>query len=364
MNDDIKILYVDNEPNNLFSFKACLRYRYRYKVFLAESVSHARDILNKHDDIRIVFSDQHMPEMSGVSFFELLQGIYPQAVRILVNGGASKLSVVEDAINRGNVFRYMKKPWKTDTLLRTIAEASQFYLASWILAENNKELEKAYRELDKFAHGVSHDIRGPLAGIIAATQLAREIDDEEEVDSILAIIGHSAQRLDRYIQNVHDYYSVRHGEFLITEIDFEALRQELFDMYKATDRSRRVKFSIEIDTKELFRNDETAIKLILTNLISNAFKYQRPDAEERLVHVNISVSKGVATLVVQDTGIGIEEHYLKSIFGLFFRASIQEPGSGLGLYNVKSLLSKLGGEISVESKRCVGSTFKLMIPSK
>lgn len=148
MNDDIKILYVDNEPNNLFSFKACLRYRYRYKVFLAESVSHARDILNKHDDIRIVFSDQHMPEMSGVSFFELLQGIYPQAVRILVNGGASKLSVVEDAINRGNVFRYMKKPWKTDTLLRTIAEASQFYLASWILASFHDAEKGGFKQGD------------------------------------------------------------------------------------------------------------------------------------------------------------------------------------------------------------------------
>lgn len=126
------MLYVDSEPNNLVSFKACLRYRYRYKVFLAQSVSHARDILNKHEDIRIVFSDQQMPEMSGVSFFELLQGIYPQAVRILVDGCPSQLGVLEDAINRANVFRYMKKPWKTEALLRTIADASQFFFALFV----------------------------------------------------------------------------------------------------------------------------------------------------------------------------------------------------------------------------------------
>lgn len=362
MNDDVKILYVDDDQNNLISFKACLRNL--YKVYLAKSVTHAREILEKHDDIRILFSDQHMPEMSGISFFELVRETYPNAVRILVTGYASKLSIVEDAINRGNVFRYMKKPWKTETLLRIITEANQFYLASWLLAEKNKELEKAYSELDKFAHSVSHDIRGPLAGIMTATQLARDIDDKEEVDTILAIIGQSAERLDRYIQNVHDYYSVRRGEFLITDIDFDKLRQELFDMYKATASSKKVKFSIDIEATELFRNDETAITLILTNLISNAFKYQRADAEERAVNVRMSVNKGVATFIVQDTGIGIEEHYLKDIFSLFFRASLQEPGSGLGLYNVKSLLSKLGGEVSVESKRSVGSTFKITLPTK
>ena len=359
---DVKILYVDDDLNNLVAFKAGLRDLYR--VYVAKSVSQAHEILKKHDDIRIVFSDQHMPEMSGIQFFESLRKTYPHAVRILVTGYASKLSVVEDAINLGNVFRYMKKPWKTETLLRTITEANQFYLASWLLAEKNRELEQAYSELDKFAHSVSHDIRGPLAGIMSATQLAKDIDDEEEVDSILTIIGHSAERLDRYIQNVHDYYSVRRGEFEIAEIDFNALREELMDMYEAMASSKKVSFSIEVNTKDLFRNDETAIKLIMTNLISNAFKYQRADAPERLVNVCIAVEKGVATFIVRDTGVGIEEHYLKDIFNLFFRASLHEPGSGLGLYNVKSLLVKLGGEVTVESTPRVGSTFKITIPTK
>ena len=359
---DVKILYVDDDLNNLVAFKAGLRDQ--YKVYVAKDVSQARDILGKHDDIRIVFSDQHMPEMSGIQFFELLRKIYPHAVRILVTGYASKLSVVEDAINLGNVFRYMKKPWKTETLLRTIAEAHQFYLTSWLLAEKNRELEQAYSELDKFAHSVSHDIRGPLAGIMSATQLAKDIDDQDEVDSILTIIGHSAERLDRYIQNVHDYYSVRRGEFEIAEIDFNVLRDELLDMYDAMASSRKVRFSIDIEMSDLFRNDETAIKLILTNLISNAFKYQRADAEERMVHVDMSVAKGMATFVVTDTGVGIAEHYLKDIFNLFFRASLQEPGSGLGLYNVKSLLVKLGGEVSVVSTLGEGSTFKVLIPTK
>ncbi|WP_353186142.1 hybrid sensor histidine kinase/response regulator [Parapedobacter lycopersici] len=362
MVDDVKILYVDDDLNNLIGFKASLRKL--YKVYLAKSVAHAREILTKHDDIRIVFSDQHMPETSGIAFFELLREIYPQAVRILVTGYASKLSVVEDAINRGNVFRYMKKPWKTDTLLRIIAEANQFYLASWLLAEKNKELEKAYTELDKFAHSVSHDIRGPLAGIMSATQLAKDIDDEAEIDAILTIIGHSAERLDRYIQNVHDYYSVRRGEFLIVDIDFNTLRQELIDMYDATVSSKNIRFTVDIDETGSFRNDETAIKLILTNLISNAFKYQRADAAERMVNVSMSVQKGTAVFVVKDNGIGIQEHYLKDIFNLFFRASLQEPGSGLGLYNVKSLLSKLGGDITVESTHLVGSTFTVFLPTK
>lgn len=362
MTDNGKILYVDDDLNNLTSFKANLRHQ--YKVFLADNVETAREIMDKHDDIRIVFSDQHMPRESGIIFFEKLRKLYPNAVRILVTGYESKLHIVEDAINRGNVFRYIKKPWKTDTLLQVIAEANQYYLASWLLAEKNRELEKAYQELDKFAHSVSHDIRGPLAGIMSASQLAKDIDDKEEINTILTIISHSAARLDRYIQNVHDYYSVRRGEFLIADIDFDWLRQELLDMYSATGSSKNVQFTIEIDAKESFRSDETAIRLILTNLISNAFKYQKPNAKERIVHVSIMVNKGLATFSVRDTGIGIEEHYLENIFNLFFRASLQEPGSGLGLYNVRHMVSKLGGEISVESTHMVGSIFKVVLPTK
>jgi len=362
MKEDIKILYVDDELNNLISFKASLRNK--YKIFLAENISNAYEILRKHPDIRMVFSDQHMPEGTGTAFFETLRIEFPQAIRILVTGYTRDLDAVVEGINRGNVYRYMKKPWKTDVLLRIIAESNQYYLASSLLAEKNRELEKAYAELDKFAHSVSHDIRGPLAGIMSAAQLAKDIDNPEESQEILTIIGHSAERLDRYILNVHDYYSVRRGEFSISEIDFGGLSNDLLEMYEASASSKEVKFLIKLNIKEAFRSDETGLRLILTNLISNAFKYQKHRGQERLVEVIIEVNKGIATFLVKDTGIGIKEHYFSEIFNIFFRASLDEPGSGLGLYNVKSMVNKLGGSISVESEYSVGSIFKVELPSK
>lgn len=360
--EKIKILYLDDEPHSLNSFKAILRGT--YEVFTATNEWNAFEILNEHLDIRIVFSDQSMPKQSGIDFFEQLSVLYPLPVRILVTGYTGVEQNIIDAINRGNIFRYLKKPWKLERLQRIIAEANKHYLTTSLLTQRNAELQQAYNELDKFAHSVSHDIRGPLAGIMSAMQLLKMIDEPEERAEIVDMAIHSAQRLDRYIINVHDYYSVRRGEFSITEIDLPTLKMNLEHLYGATANAKQTKFSIDLRIHEPFRSDETAIRLILTNLISNAFKYQDKKKVSKFVNVIIEVNKGSAIFLVKDNGIGIKEHYFSEIFNLFFRASLDEAGSGLGLYNVKNIVQKLGGQITVDSTFGEGSAFTVTLPDK
>ena len=105
------------------------------------------------------------------------------------------------------------------------------------------------------------------------------------------------------------------------------------------------------------------IEIVLFNLLSNAFKYQDKTKDNRSVDVTVEVQKGIATLYVKDTGVGILGSHIGEIFNLFYRANSQEAGSGFGLYNVKSALLKLNGEIEVQSILHQGTTFKVTIPS-
>lgn len=360
MSDKIKILYVDDEPDNLVGFKASLRFNYR--VLTAVNIPQAISCLNNHPDIRVIFCDQRMPGKTGVEFFEEIRISHPLPVRILITAYTDVESTI-DSINKGHIYRYVKKPWAEADIISAIVEANKFYMADSMLSIKNEELQKAYNELSKFAYSVSHDIRGPLSGILGAISVAREIDDVEEMREMLFLMEKSVKKLDTYVISMHDYYSLQRGELIITEIDFNKIIDELKDIYLVLSKVNNVAFNMSIDQDEVFRSDEIALKLILNNLLSNAFKYQNKKSKNKSVEVLIQVHKSVATVYVKDTGIGILGSHVGEIFKLFYRSNSQEVGSGLGLYNVKSALLKLNGQIEVNSVLHQGTTFKVIIPS-
>lgn len=361
MAEKIKILYLDDEADNLTGFKASLRLD--YQIFTAVTIAEAVEYLVKHPDIRVVFCDQRMPIKTGVEFFEEIRSTFPLPMRILITGYTDIESVI-DAINRGNIFRFVKKPWEEADIISAIEEANKFYQANSMLSVKNDELQKAYSELDKFAYSVSHDIRGPLSGILGAINVAREMYDIVEMKEMLFLMEKSLKKLDTYILSMHDYYSLQRGELHISDIDFTQLLDELKDIYKVFTNSANINFKINIDQREPFRSDTVPLKLILNNLLSNAFKYQNKNSDTKLVELSIDVYKGIATIQVMDTGIGILGNHIGEIFNLFYRASSQEAGSGFGLYNVKSALLKLNGQIEVNSVLNKGTTFKVTIPTK
>jgi two-component system sensor histidine kinase/response regulator len=359
MPDKIKILYVDDEPGNLVGFKASLRLD--YIIYTAVNVTLAISLLNNHPDIRVVFCDQRMPGKTGVDFFEDIKISHPLPVRILLTAYTDVEAIV-DAINKGNIFRYVKKPWDEAEIVSAIEEANKFYLSNSMLSIKNDELQKAYDELNKFAYSISHDIRGPLTGMMGAINVIREIDNIDEMKNMLLLMEKSLKKLDSYVVSMHDYYSLQRGELIINEIDFNNLVSELKAMYALLSEVNSVAFNIIINQEEVFRSDRTALKLILNNLLSNAFKYQDKKKPGKSVDLLIQVQNSLATIYIRDTGVGILGNHIGEIFNLFYSANSQE-GSGVGLYNVKSALSKLNGQIEVSSVMHQGTTFKVTIPS-
>lgn len=357
----IKVLYIDDEQNNLISFKAS--FRFDYKVYTANNTDEALQVLEEQEGISVILSDQKMPDMTGVEFFEKIRPRYPNPVRILITGYTDIESVIS-AINRGHVFRYIKKPWTDVDVQSAIDEAHKFYVTTSMLALKNEELQKAYDELDKFAYSATHDMRGPILSVLGIIDLAKNSEGLDEVKEMIEMMENAMLKLDNYIQNLHDHYSIRRGEINLTEIDFNDIMQDMSDLYDITSKLKNVDFEKEVSQTCKFRSDDISIKIIINNLLSNAFKYQKKNNEHKRVSLKINVADSKATIVVEDNGIGIPESSLGEVFNMFFRGSSDEIGSGFGLYNVKDALSKINGKVDLESKVNEGTTITVIIPSK
>lgn len=142
--EKITILYVDDEENNLFSFKAT--FRIRYQVLVAISGEEALKILATKK-VHVIITDQRMPEMTGVDFLEKVLERFPDPMRILLTGYADMNAVV-DAVNKGKIFHYLAKPWNEEELDMTIKRAYEKYLEKAELKDMNQKLSGSNDQLE------------------------------------------------------------------------------------------------------------------------------------------------------------------------------------------------------------------------
>ena len=119
----IRILYVDDEENNLVAFRAY--FRKEYEVYTAISAAEAFRLLESIE-MHIIVSDQRMPEMAGTDFLEKTISLYPDSIRLLITGQADIDTVIE-AINRGQITKYLQKPWDWETFRITLDHCSDLY---------------------------------------------------------------------------------------------------------------------------------------------------------------------------------------------------------------------------------------------
>jgi response regulator RpfG family c-di-GMP phosphodiesterase len=140
----INILYVDDEPNNLMSFKAL--FRIKYNVHTAISGEEAVKVL-RNKLINIIITDQRMPQMTGVEFLESILEEFPDPMRILLTGYADMNAVI-DAINKGKIFHYLSKPWDEEELDMTINRAYDIYKQKMEEKETMNKLSLTNEQLE------------------------------------------------------------------------------------------------------------------------------------------------------------------------------------------------------------------------
>ena len=214
------LLVVDDEPNVIRSVQDLLRLD--YQVFGAAGARAGMEVLRR-EEVHVVMTDQRMPGMTGVELLSQIRGSYPDAIRLLFTGHADIQAVI-DAINEGNVFRYIVKPWEPEELQGIIRQACEHYdliverkKLLTQLQRQNRELEKSNAELRAadelkyaFLQVASHELRTPLAIVMAVAYLAAGPNTKvEDIRAYLGRIQQAGRRLEYSIKQMETVLAAR-----------------------------------------------------------------------------------------------------------------------------------------------------------
>ncbi|MFN6944681.1 MAG: PAS domain S-box protein [Cytophagaceae bacterium] len=230
--------------------------------------------------------------------------------------------------------------------------------------QTEKELLNSNFELDSFVYKASHDLKAPLRSLTGLIKLAKlESGNDKSLINYFQMMQKSISSLDTFIRDLTQFSRNSRMEILPEKINFEELVNEVLNNLKFAENADKIKIRKEINCEMNFYSDHTRIGTIINNLLSNAYKYHRFENNNPYINIVINTDFEQVEIIVEDNGQGIEAIYLERIFEMFFRASENAYGSGLGLYIVKSAVTKLNGKIHVDSIVDQGSKFLIRIPN-
>jgi signal transduction histidine kinase len=229
------------------------------------------------------------------------------------------------------------------------------------LRVSNEELFIRNNELDRFVYSASHDLSAPLKSILGLINVAQMDNPSPEINQYLDLMKRSVMKLDSFISDIISYS--RNARLAIKKgpISFGPLIESIWADHQFTPNVDKIKFQLINNIHAEFQSDETRLKIIFNNLISNAIKFHRAD-HSPFIKVTATEFPECVEFRVEDNGMGIPPALQDKIFDMFFRATETVQGSGLGLYILKETLSRLNGTVKVESVLDQGTTFTITLP--
>jgi PAS domain S-box-containing protein len=282
------------------------------------------------------------------------------------------------------------QPYQSETRMRTRSGAYKWFLDSGIVKADetgkaefvigslididdrkkaekeimlkNIELAKTNEELDRFVYSASHDMRAPLSSLLGLIHLSEKTTQLDDLRTYSTMMKERIQVMEGFIREVTDYSRNARLDLTLSKIALGDLVHEVVDHLGYSKFNPRMKVLVEVSSDLHVVTDPSRVKVILNNLISNAYKYHREDAEAPFIRITANRLDNQVLVNIEDNGRGIGKEHHHRIFDMFYRASENSEGSGLGLYIVKETLEKLGGDISVQSEAGKGSTFTFALP--
>jgi len=376
MNKENIVLYVDDDHQNLDTFY--YSFRRRFPILTVLSVNDAWEVL-ADNKVKVLVSDQRMPDESGLDFIYEVHAKYPDVVTILMTA-YSETSIMLDAINRVGVFRYILKPWQEQEVLMTMQNAFEKY--DWNverknlldnLQEQNRKLliekskaEESEKLIKAFLQNVSHEIRTPMNSILGFSDLLlNQSLNAAQKERYSSIVNGSCRNLLSVINDIILLSELQAGTYELFKEkasvkklgrEIEMICQQSLKLHKAEQLD--VKINIPHNNDELELNF-SAITAIAKRIIDNAVKFTSSGA----VNINLILEDQSKTklllLVVEDEGEGIDPKYASKIFEPFFQICSESDsvvaGNGIGLSIVHELVTLMKSSISVKSESGKGT---------
>ncbi len=222
-----------------------------------------------------------------------------------------------------------------------------------------RELETMNKELRSYSHSLAHDLRTPVRAVMSFSQILfddlKDVLTDEQVYDFNRIIN-ASDRMHTLIDDILNLARITRSELQFTEVDITELATQITNELSAAYPQHHIVCEIEPDLK--VRGDETLIRILLDNLLSNAWKFSQ-HTESAVIQVAKKSQSATAVFYVRDNGIGFDPAYQEKIFQPFQRLHRHDefPGSGVGLAIVDRVIQRHHGEIWVDSKPGVGTTF-------
>lgn len=272
------ILYVDDELNNLISFKAS--FRNNYNIFTAQNGKSAIEIMKTHK-ILVIICDQKMPEMSGVELLEQVLELYPDTIRMILTAYSDVNSII-DAINKGKIYRYISKPWKEEELAIIINQA----LEAYFLKEENKNLVE-----DKAKLQLMYERQQKENVISQLESLKNQVNPHflfNCLNTLSALIHEDTSSAEKFIiklTNVYRYVLDQKDKFLVRlEDELQFMRSYFF--------LQKIRFGDNIHLSETSTSKSVSNyyipTLALQLILENAIKHNIISADKPL-YIEVSI---------------------------------------------------------------------------
>lgn len=372
MIENIRLIIVDDEEQ----FLELMLKRLKKRGINALSAGDGKSCLSilEQQPIDVVVTDVKMPNMNGIELLSHIKKKYPDIEVILLTGHLSTSDGIE-GIKLG-AFDYLSKPVEFDHLLSKIKQAYEKELHQRKLkkeAEFRKNIEQQMvvterlAALGTLATGVAHEINNPLAIIRESAGWMTLILNKEEMaqvprkDDLFKALDRIEKGVDRTRRITHQLLSFNQkNDSAVSEIDLADLLEESLVLLKREAKNKNVDIeeNINDDAKVIF-SDPYQLRQVMINLITNAIHATEKGGR---ITLGLKAIDGSVLLTIADSGCGIPPENLDKIFEPFFTTKSPGKGTGLGLFVTRSIVERLGGEISVDSQLGQGTSFSITLP--
>lgn len=349
------ILCVDDENDNLEALERI--FRKKYNVLKASSGQQALQFIEKSgEEISLILTDQRMPEMTGIEVLEKIIPQYPEMIRILITGFTDLESVIQ-AINKGQIYQYITKPWDPVELSNTVDRAVDRFTVGRELAIKTKQLEIAYNELktlddakSKFMILINHELKTPLTSVINFLSLLNEspLNDDQKL-----YVDRTIKSSNKLRQIIEDVLILVRAELNQIHLDPQALImtsvENLINLENQTAKNKKhLTFVENIEPLE-FKADKRLFEQILNRIVNNAIKYS---TENAAIEIKGSKIGNFYEFKIINKGENISEPALKKIFQPFYideNIMNHSIGLGLGLSICDKLLKLHGTSLNIRN---------------
>lgn len=363
-----KVLIVDDEAATRGAVAHALRRR--FEVLGAGDGDEALALLAAHD-VAVVLCDQRLPGLSGEHLVTEIRQRHPDVVRLLVTGHYDDTAFAH-AVNHGQIFGFLRKPWNEDELERTIDSAMAWRRLRQENARIGRELEASNErltrlnaELRHFTHAVAHDLKEPLRTIQAFSQfLAEDLGDrvDEDATQYLSGIGRCTGHLMLLVDDLLRLSELENVPMRIAETSLDEVFAQVRSLLHSAVEDRGGALRVQTSMPVL-EADSGRLVTLFQNLVANGLKFNT--APMPTVEVTAcAVDSDCVEIAVRDNGIGIPAEHQTRIFNIFHRLHRRSeyPGTGAGLAIVRKIVEAHWGSVHVDSAEGEGAVFRVRLP--